>query len=365
MAKTALVELRRELRKERQQREGPADVRLLNSVSPQTYNQFTRYFDEAMESAASIGAVGTEAIASDAYDIQADGRRHSNLRTLYVLFQRGLSPTYQSVQNSPRYYTRGVSLSQLSPKVRQALFGGAWHLDLAAAQLAILAQLWKLPNWQRILESAVHGHQSSRIEVWVPLLRAVGLEGLEHKRAFKTLVYSAAYGMSRRNLLKKAAEAFGEERAAALFKTSLMRELLVGRTKRMTRLMDEGGIKDPISGTFITLESREKISKPTDPLKSARHLNATVRSLMAYEAQAVELDLMQPVLDRMRKDARFRVVLWLHDGCYITTGSVADNFVFSRPRRREGHLPVCPSTATRNGGVLRYEATKIRRLTSY
>lgn len=320
MSKTALAQLRRELRKERQQREGPADVRLLNSVSPQTYHQFMPYFAEALESAASIGAVGTEAIASDAYGIQADSRRHSNLRTLHVLFQRGLAPTYQAVRNSPRYYTHRVSLSQLSPKVRRALLVGAWHLDLAAAQLAILARLWNLPGWQRILELAVHGHQSSQIEVWAPLLRAVGLGGLEHKRAFKTLVYSAAYGMSQRNLLKKAAKAFGEERAAALFQTSLMRELLAGRMNRMARLKKEGGIVDPGSGTFITLKRREESSDPTSQSKPAQRLSEAVRSLMAYEAQAVELDLMRPVLDRMRKDARFRVVLWLHDGCYITTG---------------------------------------------
>lgn len=314
MSKTALAELRRELRKERQQREGPADVRLLNSVSPQTYNQFTRYFDEALESAASIGAVGTEAIASDAYGIQADGRRHSNLRTLYVLFQRGLAPTYQAVHNSPRYYTLGVSLSQLSPKVRRALLGGAWQLDLAAAQLAILARLWNLPGWQSILESAVHGQQASQIEVWAPLLRAVGLEGLEHKRAFKTLVYSAAYGMSQRNLLKKATGAFGAERATALFETSLMQELLAGRAQRTARLKEEGGIVDPVSGEFVALVDWEK-RLGVDPQSGA-----AIRSLLAYEAQAIELDLMRPVLDRMRTDSRFRVVLWLHDGCYVTTG---------------------------------------------
>lgn len=305
MSRTAIAELKRVLRKERQQREGPADVQLLNSVSLQAYNQFTTYFEDALESADSI---------------EAEGRRNSNLRTLYVLFQRGLSPTYQAVRNSPRYYTRGVSLSQLSPKVRQALLGGAWHLDMAAAQLAILARRWDLQRWQSILESAMLMNQSSQVEVWVPLLRAVGLDGLEHKRAFKKLVYSAAYGMSQRNLLKEAAQAFGGERAAALFQTPLMCELLAGRKKRGEQIKKEGGIHNLISGEFVALVDREASLDPTRRLKPAQRLAGAVRSLLAYEAQAVELDLMRPVLERMHKDARFRVVLWLHDGCYVTTG---------------------------------------------
>lgn len=294
MSKTALAELGRERRKARQRQEGPADVQLLNSVSSQAYSKFTAYFADAQESADSI---------------VADGRRHSNLRTLYVLDQWGLAPTYQAVLNSPRYYILGVSMAQLSPKVRQALLRGAWSLDLAAAQLAILARLWELSEWQGLLESAVHDAQ---IDVWEPLLRSVNLQWPGDKRIFKTLVYAAAFGMSRRNLLTKAA-ALGEERAAALFQTSLMRELLAGRAERRARLEREGGIVDPVNDRFVTLAEREQNLSP------AKRRRSLASSLMAYEAQAHELNLMRPVLERVRADARLQVVLWLHDGCYVTS----------------------------------------------
>ncbi|WP_075831561.1 hypothetical protein [Deinococcus marmoris] len=56
---------------------------------------------------------------------------------------------------------------------------------------------------------------------------------------------------------------------------------------------------------------------------------------------------------------------WRPDRFYESEPRQLTTSFFSRPRRREGHLPVCPSTETENGGVLRCEATKPRRLTGY
>ena len=111
-----------------------------------------------------------------------------------------------------------------------------------------------------------------------------------------------------------------QERAAALFQTSLMRELLAGRKRRGDQIKADGGVQDPISGEFVTLADREKILDPTEQWTAVKRSASALRSLLAHEAQGVELYLMQPVLDRMRKDSRFKVVLWLHDGCYVTTG---------------------------------------------
>ncbi|MGM9322243.1 hypothetical protein [Deinococcus aquaticus] len=291
--KSAPATIRRAVRREREQVSGAAELQMLNRVSPQTHQKFEGNMGEAQEVANSI---------------DREGRRLSNLTTLFALNQRGLAPTYTTSLHSPRYYAEGISMAQLSENVRKTLLGGAWSLDLVAAQLAILARQWELRGWQRVLQDAPAGG------VWTQVLRDVKLGGLEHKAAFKTLLYSAAYGMSKANLQARAAEAFGPGQADVLFGTELMRELLAGRRERQAQLQRDGGLLNQNGDMLVSLQERAA------SLKAAKRTASPISSLLAHEAQAIELDLMRPVLDRMRTDGRFRIVLWLHDGCYVTTG---------------------------------------------
>lgn len=287
-------------RKERKAIVDTDDVRLLNQTPSNMFARFTHFFDQAQEVADSI---------------EADSRRHSNLRTLFALAQIGLDPTYKSAERTPRIYTQGISTSQLSANVRATLLGESWHLDLTAAQLAILAKLWGLSNWNQLLDATLQrGQVATQVDVWGPLLAAVGLENPQHKKAFKRLVYATAYGMSTRNLQAQAEEDF-KEKATALFRTTLMEELMDGRAERQRQLQREGALVD-VFGKTVTLDERVVSLRERSAAKGS---DAAVRSLMAHEAQAYELYLMQPVFDLLRASKRFQVALWLHDGCYVTT----------------------------------------------
>ena len=109
----------------------------LNQMRPQSFEKFDYYLQNT--------------VVDIADSIEASARRGANMRLLLVLRQRGIQPFYQDVLRSPRIYTTGPSMSQLSSNVRDELMTTALHFDLVAAQLAIIAKLWRLPTIEALL----------------------------------------------------------------------------------------------------------------------------------------------------------------------------------------------------------------------
>ena len=94
----------------------------------------------------------------------------------------------------------------------------------------------------------------------------------------------------------------------------------------------------------------------TDRLPDSRDRHHAENSLLAHEAQSYERMLMQPVLDLAMKNNEFRIVLWLHDGVYVSVTQ----------RGREGRymrqlVAEVDAQAQKLGFATRLEAKKLER----
>lgn len=321
---------RRKAQRQYQPEPGPNQepIIFLNQMRPQSFEKFDFYLQNT---------------AVDIADsIRSTGRRASNMRLLLVLSQRGIQPFYQDVLRSPRIYTTGPSMSQLSSNVRDELMTTALHFDLVAAQLAIIAKLWRLPT----IEALLHDHLTIG-SIWPTVLQLVGLDEGD-KDGFKRVVYATAYGMTRPGLYGMARRWLDLDgpQVQRLMNTPFMRELLRGRDGRLAQLRREGGIVDAFK-TGVRM---------TDRLPDSRDRHHAENSLLAHEAQSYERMLMQPVLDLAIKNREFRIVLWLHDGVYASVSH----------RGREGRylrqlVAEVDARAQKLGFATRLEAKKLER----
>ena len=195
-------------------------------------------------------------------------------------------------------------MSQLSSNVRDELMTTALHFDLVAAQLAIIAKLWRLPTIGALLQDHL-----SIGSIWPAVLRLVGLDDGD-KDGFKRVVYATAYGMTRHGLYGMTRRWLDLDGPGVqqLINTPFMRELLRGRNGRLAQLRRDGGIVDAF-GRGVRMMDR---------LPGSHNRYHAENSLLAHEAQSYERMLMQPVLDLAMKNNEFRIVLWLHDGVYAS-----------------------------------------------
>lgn len=249
-----------------------------------------------------------EVAIEEARSIQDPVKRRANLGTLFRMGHLDWVPTYKTTDNTPRIYTEGSSAAGLSSNVRTVLLGGGkatFSADLVAAQLAILAHIWKLDRTATLV--------SKRGQVWPTLLAEAALSEVD-KGELKTFVYSTAFGMADHALKYKALKSFGAAKADRLLESPTIQELLSGRRQRQEEIRRDGGFFD-VFGNFRSLDevmSRKRPGGNTPTQEEA------LRMSMAYEAQAYEFRLMQPVLDIAMATQEVRVLFWLHDGVYFS-----------------------------------------------
>lgn len=247
-------------------------------------------------------------------------KRRASLSILYSLRLLGVVPTYKTTAKTPRMYTTGTSAAGLPSAVREILFGGGrgtFHADLVAAQLAVLAHIWTMPLTTQILVSGQ--------PVWEALLEVSGL-GLDDKAALKTFIYSTAFGKAPHSLKWEGIQKFGKARTERLWNTPVIQELLDAREKRVVALQEEGGFTDVFGQYHDLQELAQKPrwnGKPTGTEKA-------LKTLMAYEAQAYEFRLMQPILELVQNNSEYRILFWLHDGVYLNNTQPERNPVFLR-----------------------------------
>ena len=244
-------------------------------------------------------------------------------------------PIYRTSANTVRVFAEGHSLASLPTPLRRLLSERAgWvELDLEHSQLAIGAALWKV-------EPVVEMLSGNDFDVWDDLIRRLGLdpEALlrdDHalyrrvKAALKPNVYGILFGASRHDLARfgfaydfdpsrtdravvkrrelltwmfgRPLDALGE----AFLAHPLMAAMLEARERRMAEVMATGYLLDAFARKLA--------------LRKDEAHGATVRSLLAQEAQAMELKLLEPVIraaiaETEKKRPNWRIVLWQHDG---------------------------------------------------
>lgn len=234
------------------------------------------------------------------------------LRTLASLREIQLAPDIVYAPSrrlrAPRVFATSVSVLGLPREVRKAIFAGRLELDLVNAQLAIAARVWGI--------DPLIDHLESEGSVWPLLIAAVAethsLGYDEAKDALKTAVYSCVFGMSKRGLRRLLAATISAEAAAAFLAEPLIAALLVARDRALAEIDAAGGITD-ILGYHRALKA-----EPGSPKRKAE-----CRSALAGAMQAVELKLLEPIIDEAirvssHKRPAFRIVGWLHDGLTIS-----------------------------------------------
>lgn len=193
-----------------------------------------------------------------------------------------------------RVFAVGQTIMSLSSPVRYALIHG-WHtFDLRCAHLAIVARDWQLPrlaDW--LLEEANN--------VWSELcsLFPEVPEG-SSKPAIKVAVYAFVYGGSKRSIVASLAETIGmDERTvrARLFRHWIVSDVYTARNVVLQRVLNDRGATDCF-GRWLPCMSKHE-----------------ARSLLSQLAQAVELQLLLPVIAFAKTNRRdVTVTLWEHDG---------------------------------------------------
>lgn len=243
-------------------------------------------------------------------------------------------PLYKTVGNSPRLYTLMSGVQNMSKSVRTELFAGCVSLDLEAAQFAIVAAKWGIPEIQQALAGA---------GAWKVILAEFHRHHPDlTKEQVKSVLYPLIFGMPEFTLKKRIREHTHLASERFLDASPTFRALLEARKKRMAEIRKAGHIVDAFGITHSVSERKA----------SGMRGDRAVRSLLAYEAQSYEALLMQAALRAIRQKERYvRPVLLIHDGVYLQFTGEAD------ARKQEAILLFIQATvgevATKNGIITR------------
>ena len=207
-------------------------------------------------------------------------------------------PLLRPVENSARPFSLRPSLLTVKSGVRR-VFTQRWvDYDLATAQLAIVAREWAVPG---LLSFLAVGES-----VWAYLFEALDV-GSELKPALKTAVYSLVFGASkgaiRRDLMSDSGRIGVDE---AFFEAPLVKEVYDARERRIRDLLDARG-----GSTSLGRDIRI-------PYGTWQERAAYARSILAQQAQAIELQLIHPVYELAATTDQFTVMLYQFDGITVS-----------------------------------------------
>ncbi|MGB3975266.1 MAG: hypothetical protein WBM27_02510 [bacterium] len=195
----------------------------------------------------------------------------------------------------------------LKREVREQLLSGWKDYDLKSCQLAICAYTWNVPEVIKFIEEGKC--------IWSSMLEYLGHDPNmkinnknlydKMKEPLKRLLYQTIFGMTEyqlRKFLAKEAEILWENRRngikpTALLDHPLIAALLKAKKKQMKKIKKRG--------KATTCFGKEiKVSNIGD-----------IRSALAQQAQALELNLLLPVIDLAKEsDNELQILLWCHDG---------------------------------------------------
>jgi hypothetical protein len=216
---------------------------------------------------------------------------------------------YAASPKTPRVSAIGPNVHQLPRTLRRAAFAGAYECDLRAAQLAVVARLWDIPDLQTFLEAQQKGGGT----IWQELLGWIS-RPISNKPIIKKTIYSVVFGMGRARLLTQLAEGdgdtvgVGQDAAERFFSHPLVTELLSARARARKRVWDESGTADAWGNWIATTWDRATGTKD-------------VPSVLAYVVQSWELRLMLSVLPVIESEEQIYLLSWLHDGITVWLGN--------------------------------------------
>ncbi|OYD95913.1 hypothetical protein CDG77_10180 [Nostoc sp. 'Peltigera membranacea cyanobiont' 213] len=231
-----------------------------------------------------------------------------------------LKPFYKGSDKGKtvRIFPFNYSIPMLTKGLRKTLTKGWVEFDLTSCQLAIAAKMWEIEEIQEFLRSGE--------SIWISLINHYGLDGLNMKyndnpryelikEDLKDSLYSLMYGMVKKNLiadLTEDLERFGIVDGGKTYMTHpIIKILYQSREQRMKELNDYDSVQT-VFGKVIHLRGSKLSDGSPDDLRKEY-----IRSVMAQQAQAIELYLMLPVLDLAKTTKDFIITIFQHDGCSI------------------------------------------------
>jgi hypothetical protein len=262
-------------------------------------------------------------------------------RCLALLHQIKQNPyiAYTSVEKTHRIFSVGATANCLPSEIRKVLFQNLYEIDLHAAQLAIVAKKWEIPELLTFLQT-----EANIWQMWADYLD----EPLDNcKGLLKTTIYSLVFGMgesnarcqlrsgeSRGQRFKKSKPHYqaaskrpsrhenpkiyglGKRKMELFFEHPIVVALLEARARELAFIQFDGGAYDAFNAHW-TIEASES---------SARKKS---RSILAAVVQSYEMRLMLAAYKAIQKQPTTHVVSFLHDGLTIDFGDA---------HKRERHI---------------------------
>jgi hypothetical protein len=211
----------------------------------------------------------------------SDESKEQTLASLTVI-QQNPKPSYSQGLNSVRLYADGGHFQTLKREIRDIAFYDCVKLDLAHSQLSIAAHITKTESLTRLCSSG---------ELWAYLIQKTGLE----KATIKEFVYSVLFTDS---------EVTNEN------------DLPVHIKKAYGEL-----IKTPEISDFIQSREDYLIYNFNDSTTDAFNNNLIGRNNQKFNnlIASIELKILSPGIEYLlNKDSRTKIILWLHDGFYLS-----------------------------------------------
>lgn len=240
-----------------------------------------------------------EAAEKVALSLENEHARKQQLDILKHIYEQP-QPFYRPIRggNTDRIFGVRAGITALKREVRNALIKG-WHkADLKSSQLAINAMLWDVPEVTTFL-------QRRNTSIWDALYEHFELHGEEAiraKPALKTALYATCYGMGVRKIGKNLTTdlaAVGIRKKGNLFlKHPLIKALLEGRRRAVSRIQADGGARTCFGKWLDTFE-------------------LTIPQVLAQISQAIELKIMHAVFQVANTTSDFTITLFQHDGIAV------------------------------------------------
>jgi|GEM_PF-1363337 len=217
---------------------------------------------------------------------------------------------------SVRIFSLNDSLLRLQREVRDVITQDWLKLDLRAAQLAIVSELWHVDEAKQYLLTS----RASNRSIWKDLIEWMGVEtDLQSKSKLKDCTYSLVFGMGRDNMKIQLKEFFPDHTAPwkRFSMHPVISALLKARKQAFDKMRLDGFGMDAFG---------QRILVRNKPRTDERYQPTTVPSAAAIIAQSYELKLLEPVvrhaIEEQGKTSGYSITGWLFDGCWI---DVADS----------------------------------------
>lgn len=249
-----------------------------------------------------------------ATDIQDPLKFRVQVEVLMTL-REDLQPFYKpSLKGcTPRIFPCNYSIPMLRRDIRKTLTQGWYEFDLANSQLAIVSKEWNITLVQDFLQTGQ--------PIWLELFKHFNLSNLKATNAikyqgikdvFKTSLYSLIYGMPKGNLVREINQGlyiYGINQGGKhYFNHPLIQALYKARELKFQE-MNELKEATTIFGRTIQIEGGK-----TPKGKVTQERKDSIASILAHQAQSVELYLLLPVVELASTTKDFYITLWQHDG---------------------------------------------------